>query len=106
MKLDNPVPLYPTYDELKTIQLDDYPKLNAFLKDADAESWRMQHWLWGVDFLKYIGRNKSEHTYNRFRNETERFLTWLFLIKKESMDGLRKKDILEYADFCWKPGHK
>jgi site-specific recombinase XerD len=103
MKLDNPVPLYPTYDELKTIRLDDYPKLKDFLKDTDAESWRMQHWLWGVDFLKYIGRNKSEHTYNRFRNETERFLTWLFLIKKEPMDGLRKKDILEYADFCWKP---
>jgi site-specific recombinase XerD len=63
----------------------------------------MEHWLWGVDFLNYIGRNKSEHTYNRFRNETERFLTWIFLIKKEPMDGLRKKDILEYADFCWKP---
>jgi integrase len=63
----------------------------------------MQHWLWGLDFLKYIGRNKSEHTYNRFRNETERFLTWLFIIKKEPMDGLRKKDILEFADFCWKP---
>jgi site-specific recombinase XerD len=103
MKLDNPVPLYPTYDELKTIQLDDYPKLKAFLSNTDAESWRMQHWLWGLDFLNYIGRNKSEHTYNRFRNETERFLTWLFLIKKEPMDGLRKKDILEYADFCWKP---
>jgi len=103
MKLPEPVPLYPTYHELKEMQLTSYPKLNAFLKDADAESWRMQHWLWGVDFLKYIGRNKSEHTYNRFRNETERFLTWLFLIKKEPMDGLRKKDILEYADFCWKP---
>ena len=103
MKLDNPVPLYPTYDELKAIQLDDYPKLKGFLNDADAESWRMEHWLWGVDFLNYIGRNKSEHTYNRFRNETERFLTWIFLIKKEPMDGLRKKDILEYADFCWKP---
>jgi site-specific recombinase XerD len=103
MKLDNPVPLYPTYNELKAIQLDNYPKLKSFLSDTDAESWRMQHWLWGVDFLKYIGRNKSEHTYNRFRNETERFLTWLFLVKKEPIDGLRKKDILEYADFCWKP---
>lgn len=103
MKLSNPVPLYPTYDELKELQLADYPKLNTFLQDTDSESWRMQHWLWGADFLKYIGRNKSEHTYSRFRNETERFLIWLFLVKKEPMDGLRKKDILEYADFCWKP---
>ncbi|MFT7388472.1 MAG: integrase [Candidatus Endobugula sp.] len=103
MKLPEPIPLYPTYAELKEMQLTSYPKLNAFLNDAEEESWRMQHWLWGVDFLKYIGRNKSEHTYNRFRNETERFLTWLFVVKKEPLDGLRKKDILEYADFCWKP---
>jgi site-specific recombinase XerD len=103
MKLPNPVPLYPTYDELKDIKLSNYPAVDTFLNAADAESWRMQHWLWGVDFLNYIGRNKSEHTYSRFRGETERFLLWLFLIKKEPMDGLRKKDILEYADFCWKP---
>jgi integrase len=103
MKFTNPVPLYPTYEELKEMQLSDYPGLNAFLKETDAESWRMQHWLWGADFLKYVGRNKSEHTYSRFRNETEHFLIWLFLVKKEPMDGLRKKAILEYADFFWKP---
>lgn len=51
----------------------------------------------------YIGRNKSEHTYTRFRNETERFLLWVFLIKESPIDQLRKADILEYADFCWKP---
>jgi integrase len=101
MKLPKPIPLYPTYNELKDINLNDYPEVLAFLSDGD--DWYLQHWQWGLEFLKYVGRNKSEHTFNRFRNETERFLTWLFVIKKLPMDDLRKQSILEYADFCWRP---
>lgn len=96
-----PLPLYPTYAELKDIRLDDYPELDTFL--AEGPEWRKQHWLWGADFLRYIGRNKSAHTYVRFRNETERFLLWAFLFKEAPVDSLRKSDILDYADFCWKP---
>lgn len=103
MKLPRPLPLYPTYNELKDIELKDYPELDAFLNNAEAPKWRIKHWQWGLAFLEYIGRNKSEHTYSRFRNETERFLTWLFLVKDEPMDNLRKQHILEYVDFCWKP---
>ncbi|ODS22407.1 integrase [Candidatus Endobugula sertula] len=102
MKLAKPLPLYPTYNEIKDIDLSLYPELNAFLTES-AEPNRLQHWQWGLNFLQYIGRNKSEHTYNRFRNETERFLTWIFLVKQQPMDSLRKQDILEYVDFCWKP---
>ncbi len=101
MKIDNPTPLYPTATELTSLRLGDYPSLNAFL--AEGPAWRNQHWQWGLDFLKYIGRNKSEHTYVRFRNEMERFLLWVFIVKQQPMDELRKTDILEYADFCWKP---
>lgn len=103
MKPPKPVPLYPTYSEIKDMHLSDYPELKQFLSDDDGNTNRMQHWKWGLEFLMYVGRNKSEHTFSRFRNETERFLTWIFLIKQEPMDGLRKKDILEYIDFCWKP---
>jgi len=85
------------------MRLSDYPSLEQFLNSPKAEPWRLQHWQWGLDFLKFIGRNKSEHTYNRFRNETERFLIWVFLVKQTPMDMLRKSDILEYIDFCWKP---
>ncbi len=102
MKLPKPLPLYPTYNEIKEIDLSLYPELKTFLNEP-SEPHRLQHWQWGLEFIQYIGRNKSEHTYNRFRNETERFLMWIFLVKKEPMDGLRKKDILEYVDFCWKP---
>ena len=101
MKLPKPIPLYPTYSQLKHIDISEYPELSAFFQESP--DWYKQHWLWGLDFLQYIGRNKSEHTYNRFRNEAEKFLIWLFLVKQEPMDGLRKQAILEYADFYWKP---
>lgn len=103
MNLPVPVPLFPTYAELKDITLEDYPDLQAFLHAENAQAWRLQHWQWGLSFLKYIGRNKSEHTYNRFRNDIERFLLWAFLTQTVPIDTFRKTHILEYADFCWKP---
>jgi site-specific recombinase XerD len=101
MAIPKPVPLYPTYDDLKDINFSEYAELRQFLESG--ESWWMKHWQWGQEFLSYIGRNKSEHTFTRFRNETERFLLWVFLIKSTPMAQLRKADILEYADFCWQP---
>nr|WP_029249684.1 tyrosine-type recombinase/integrase [Microbulbifer agarilyticus] len=101
MAIPHPVPLYPTYSELNNLSFNDYPDLHRFIQDG--ESWWMPHWHWGQEFLDYIGRNKSAHTYTRFRNETERFLLWLFLVKGVPMERLRKADILEYADFCWQP---
>jgi len=96
-----PVPLYPTYIELNEFELADYPKLNDFISTMPV--WSLNQWQWGKVFLEYTGRNKSVHTYDRFRNEIEKFLLWSFLIKKSPIDEMRKNDILEYADFCWKP---
>lgn len=114
MAIPNPIPLFPTYTELKDMRLDEYPGVQQFLvypgdgnklseDQIGLEKKRHLHWGWGVDFLKYTGRNKSEHTYTRFRNEVERFLVWCFLIKQKPLDELRKNDILDYADFCWQP---
>jgi site-specific recombinase XerD len=101
MATPKPIPLFPIYAELKHVHLDEFPGLSQFL--SDAEPWKSQTWNWGLDFLSYIGRNKSEHTYTRFRSELEKFLLWAFLIKDKSIDEFRKIDILEYADFCWQP---
>ncbi len=101
MNPPNPIPLYPVLDEIQSLNLAEFPEVDAFLNED--QTWRRQHWAWGLEFLKYVGRNKSEHTYARFRSEIEKFLLWVFLVKKSPMDGLRKADILEYADFCWKP---
>ena len=80
MATPKPIPLYPTYIELRDITLSDYPQLNEVL--SEQPNWCLVHWEWGKFFLEYTGRNKSEHTYTRFRNEVERFLLWSFLIKK------------------------
>jgi len=118
MATPKPVPLYPIYEELKDIQvnttqnivdgkiisrdeLPDFPSLTEFLNDGPV--WRMQHWHWGLEFLQYIGRNKSEHTYARFRSEIERFLLWTFQFKQKPIEQFRKSDVLDYADFCWSP---
>ncbi len=99
--IDKPVPLFPTYELLKDLSFDEYVQLSKFIQHGD--DWRQKHWEWARDFLCYIGRNKSEHTYIRFRNEVERFLLWSFLIKKRPIDSFKKTDILDYADFCWSP---
>lgn len=101
MAIPKPTPLYPTHIELKDFRFDAYSELHSFL--TSGETWWLQHWHWGQEFLHYIGRNKSVHTFSRFRNETERFLLWLYLFKQKPMDQLRKSDILDYADFCWQP---
>ena len=94
-------PLYPTYVELLEFSFSDHKQLNHFL--SSLPTWCLSHWHWGESFLTYIGRNKSAHTYDRFRNEVERFLLWSFLEKKMPINELKKSDILEYADFCWQP---
>jgi hypothetical protein len=48
------VPLFPTYNELKNIDLTDYPQLTDLLNQD--EPWLKKHWLWGKEFLVYIGR--------------------------------------------------
>lgn len=101
MAIPTPIPLFPTYSELLAIELGNYPEICTFLNSNP--DWFKSHWSWAHDFLKYVGRNKSEHTYIRFRNEIERFLLWAFLIKQKPVDELKKAEILEYADFCWQP---
>lgn len=101
MTAAQPFPLYPTSAELNAVKLELFPELAEFFQTA--EPWKSTSWRWGLEFLSYIGRNKSDHTYNRFRSEIEKFLLWAFLIKNKPVDEHRKADILEYADFCWRP---
>ena len=101
MTLTTPIPLYPTYEDLCHFDFEDYPELVKLFDNNP--SWWLEHFNWGKAFLEYTGRNKSPHTYDRFRNEVERFLLWSFLEKQTPIDQLRKSDLLEYADFCWQP---
>lgn len=101
MAVPKPIPLFPTYTEIKYVRLEEIPELSGYL--TTAEPWKAAAWNWGLEFLSYIGRNKSPHTFTRFRSDVEKFLLWCFLIHDKPLDELRKSDILEYADFCWQP---
>jgi len=104
MAIPKPFPLYPGYLELTEINRADYPDLNNLLNaQADLVDWASDHWCWGKSFLEFIGRNKSIHTYIRFRNEVERFLLWSILVHEKPVNEFKKLDVLAYADFCWKP---
>lgn len=96
-----PFPIFPVYKELKHIEFNDYPQLAMVYHEL--KDWQQQHIIWAKEFLLYTGRNKSQHTYTRFRNEIERFLLWSFLIHDKRIDAFKKTDILDYADFCWHP---
>ncbi len=100
-KTPAPFPLFPPYEQLRQATLDDYPTIKQQL--VNGPDWQMHHWHWAKEFLAYTGRNKSEHTYTRFRNEVERFLLWSYVIKEAPLDTFKKTDILDYADFCWQP---
>jgi len=97
--IKKPIPLYPTFENLKSMQLLEYKNIISLLK----EPWHKEHWSWGKSFLEYVGRNKSKNTYDRFRSEVERFLLWAIIVKDKQITEYRKTDILEYADFCWNP---
>ncbi|MCO4798128.1 MAG: site-specific integrase [Colwelliaceae bacterium] len=101
MSINKPVPLFPSYIELCDFEFEDYPAIDSLFKSN--EPWWLEHFTWGKSFLEFTGRNKSIHTYDRFRNEIERFLLWTFIEKKKPINELRKADILEYSDFCWQP---
>ena len=96
-----PTPLYPSYDELVSIDVSEYPSIQSFIKN-DSEFAHLL-WDWGKEFLTYIGKNKAKPTFIRFRNEIERFILWSCLIKKMPIDKFKKTQILEYIDFCMKP---
>ncbi len=78
MAIPKPIPLFPTYDKLKAFDWRDYPQLNEFFEHNPQ--WFREHWQWARDYLIFLGRNKSEHTFIRFRSDIEKFLLWSFLI--------------------------
>lgn len=100
MTIPKSVPLYPKYSEFKHFNLQDF----LCIQNVLDQPWKTRDWEQGFEFLAYIGRNKSTNTFTRFRGEIEKkILLWIFLIKEQPLESLRKADILEYIDFFWTP---
>lgn len=56
---------------------------------------------YALSFLKsYTG---SQGTFNSYRRETERLLQWSWLVKKATINQLKRDDIEQYIHFCQNP---
>ena len=81
----------------------EYPELDNFIHQVGltvAESKNDLVFLY--QFLYVYGR-KSEATFNRFRNELERFCLWSWLVAEKSVFDLKRDDIEAYVDFMVEP---
>ncbi|MBK8972550.1 MAG: tyrosine-type recombinase/integrase [Hahellaceae bacterium] len=101
MAISDPYPLFPTYPELKDYHAGSFKALHDRLNELPP--WCATQWDWGKQFLVFIGRNKSDHTFIRFRSEIEKFMLWCFLVADKPLDQMRKSDILDYIEFFYKP---
>ena len=101
MAIPKPIPLFPPYAELKYFDWAEYPQLKEFF--AEQLSWCREQWTRAKDYLLYLGRNKSEHTFIRFRSDVEKFLLWSFLIVVKPLDQFKKSDVLNYAELFYRP---
>lgn len=81
----------------------EYPELNQFLSDTQVSlPFAVSDLAFLYQFLYVYGR-KSEATYNRFRNELERFYLWAWHYKHISVFDLRREDIEAYVEFIVEP---
>lgn len=104
-------PLVDTLKQLRYLiaHLDDdtlpseYPTMADFLNNNRlAEHVCLDELKFLYQFLYVYGR-KSEATFNRFRNEIERFHLWSWLIQEKSVFELKREDIEAYVDFVIDP---
>jgi site-specific recombinase XerD len=81
----------------------EYPDLNAFLLSLSTlQPTAERELLFVLDFLYIFGR-KSEGTYNRFRNEIERWCLYCWQIRHKGIFDVNRSDIEAYVEFIWKP---
>ncbi|MBE0370160.1 tyrosine-type recombinase/integrase [Pseudoalteromonas aurantia] len=83
--------------------IQEYPELNAYLSTLNHD---VPSALEDIEFLYqflYVYGRKSEATFNRFRNELERFYLWSWNFKQMSVFDLRREDIEAYVEFVVDP---
>ncbi|TLX48190.1 integrase [Pseudoalteromonas phenolica] len=81
----------------------EYPELESQLTALNSKhDFIISDYEFLLKFLYVYGR-KSEATFNRFRNEIERFYLWSWHFTKSSVFNLKREDIEAYVDFMVKP---
>jgi len=104
-------PLVDTLKQLRYLiaHLDDdtlhseYPAMYEFLNNNRLERKLCLDELKFLYQFLYVYGRKSEATFNRFRNEIERFHLWSWLIQEKSVFDLKRDDIEAYVEFVVEP---
>lgn len=86
-----PEPIFDTLENFKKSDLHALKVPAQFVSDFKA----------ALDFLTQYSNNKA--TFESYRREIERLLQWAWLIRKQSILGLKRQDLEEYISFCLKP---
>ena len=81
----------------------EYPQLDEFLQALTPSIPTVTSELKFLYLFLYVYGRKSESTFNRFRNEIERFHLWSWLIAKKSVFNLKREDIEMYVEFVIEP---
>ncbi|TMP23474.1 integrase [Pseudoalteromonas rubra] len=77
----------------------EYPDIANFLTNEAFDPHCCKNDLAFLYQFLYVYGRKSEATFNRFRNEIERFYLWSWTIKKASVFDLKREDIEAYVEF-------
>ncbi|MBQ4838515.1 tyrosine-type recombinase/integrase [Pseudoalteromonas luteoviolacea] len=104
-------PLVDTLRQLRYLiaHLDDdtlhseYPAMSEFLNSNRLGGQICLDELKFLYQFLYVYGRKSEATFNRFRNEIERFHLWSWLVQEKSVFELKREDIEAYVDFVVEP---
>ncbi|AXQ99845.1 tyrosine-type recombinase/integrase [Pseudoalteromonas piscicida] len=80
----------------------EYPELERFLA-SHGKSLPVHSELQFLFQFLYVYGRKSEATFNRFRNELERFYLWSWLVAEKSVFELKREDVEAYVDFVVEP---
>ena len=95
-------PLFPSLADTQSKNLSDYPSLEKLRKGLNQPDWWPEFWQQTFQFLRFIGRNKSLSTYERFRSESERYGNWLMNTQTDPFQ-IKKQGILKYVDWLVAP---
>lgn len=77
----------------------EYPDIANFLTNEVFDPHCCKNDLAFLYQFLYVYGRKSEATFNRFRNEIERFYLWSWTIKQASVFDLKREDIEAYVEF-------
>jgi site-specific recombinase XerD len=95
-----PKPLFDTRENCQSGSDGVHPSVLVYLEQLSVKKATEEYWV----SLKFLDNYKnSADTFNSYRREIERFLQWLWLIKKKGLDAVGRNDIQDYVQFVRDP---